>query len=149
VIAVIGGVLAVVIAAVVIVVMAQGNDDGQSSGPVAPSTGTGQSTGSGESTGAPSGSAPANAKAAVLAVGKAYAAAVNRSDKQAATNLTCEKTSPGAMYEAGAGKAQYQVGAVEILNSTKATVGMITVGASGYAVPLPFSLAGDTWCVAV
>jgi hypothetical protein len=145
-IAVIGGVLAVVIAAVVIVVViAQGNDDGESSGPDATRTEPGQS--STEST-SPSASAPANAEAAVLAVGKAYAAAVNRSDKQAATNLMCEKTSPGAMYEAGAGEAQYQVGEVEILNPTTATVGMITVGASGRAIPLPFSLK-DTWCVAV
>ncbi len=141
-IAVIGGVLAVVIVAVVlVVVIAQSNDDGEASGPDATRTEPGQS--SPEST-----SAPANAEAAVLAVGKAYAAAVNRSDKQAATDLRCEKTSPCAMYEAGAGQAQYQVGKVEILNPTTATVGMITVGASGREIPLPFSLQ-DTWCVAV
>lgn len=73
---------------------------------------------------------------------------MSRSDKQTATDLTCEKTSSGVMYNTSAGRAQYRVGKVAILHSTKATVDMFTLGGSVRGVPLPLSLR-DTWCVAV
>lgn len=86
----------------------------------------------------------------LLDTAQQYADAVNDSDEAAATELTCEQSSAGVLYDTAAGQgSEVQLGEPEIMSEGYATVEIKLGGSSAQAVPLPFEVKDDAWCVSV
>jgi hypothetical protein len=85
----------------------------------------------------------------VSSVAQDYADAVNGQDKAGATDLTCDKTGPGVLYEQLAGQVQVETGQVNMTSDEQATVDYTVQGGGDQAVPLFFELKDGAWCVTV
>lgn len=87
-------------------------------------------------------------EADLAAVGQAYADAINAEDVAAATELTCQGSSPGAVYEGAAGgNSEISLGEVNITGADYGTVGII-IG-SQPDLPMPMSFQDGSWCVSM
>jgi hypothetical protein len=85
--------------------------------------------------------------AEVKGVAQDYADAVNNEDEAAATELMCDKSGPGTLYTQASGKAQVEIGTVNMYSDTTATVGIIIQGGSGEEIDMPFEVKDGSWCV--
>jgi cytoskeletal protein RodZ len=86
---------------------------------------------------------------AVSGVASDYADAVNGTDEAAATALTCDKGDAGTLYTSLAGKAQVEVGKVDMLTDELATVDITVVGSTTGAIAMPFEYKDGSWCVSI
>jgi hypothetical protein len=86
---------------------------------------------------------------AVSTVAQEYVTAVNGVDEAAATQLTCDKSTPGTLYEVVAGQGQVQAGEVTMVSDDTATVGITLQGGSSASTPLRLLLEDGAWCVAI
>jgi hypothetical protein len=150
----------VVIAIVVVAVLVLGGggvavwlltrDDG--SGSATPGT-TGQTAGGGPTggnnptTGAPT-SGGGGGEEALKTVAQSYFAALNKRDESAATQLTCEKSDPGALWEGLATDVKVTLDRVEMVSNTSATVFYkLQDSSSNASMPILMAFEDGAWCV--
>jgi hypothetical protein len=117
-----------------------GRSEGSTSGNEEPTSGEERTD---EPTGADGGGSP---EEDALATAQSYADAVNSENEQAATQVSCDPTAPGILYETvGGSGVELSIGEAQVSGDGSVLVEFF-IG-DGEALLVPLLVQGDAWCV--